>query len=638
MEIQRIQHDPTTLDEGNNEPNSYVDGHIAYWGTKPSTTLVIQAQQNESNADKRRGTSFTTLIRGPIPSLPTNLYRLLKGQRVRPLVEPKDCDHPGDAGISPLPSLRKEPTVIQPQENKKHLPDNGYLMPNAHSKTTPEVDNDGLKSIRTTETGTSQFACKDFKQDVLNLTSDETSSQFDPSRSATNAPKIIHYPISSLGDSHFVSPQMPIPQPDIELWESRIRDPLKVTLRCMSTKTDDYEAYSVLEFFMAGRQKDRLKPMIIITCCSKTRKKELRRILNDLKWLKELGFRPIVVVDKSFGYRKGPTSTLGAHNYEVECRGSEVNLQSCGIVARLRSNDRNAPLSQPVPITIGGFIMVNGKIYGLTIAHSLFPTKKRDNEDHNDSEISDASSDHSSTGGTSDARTDDIRSNILLGNSFATVKENSVNTQSLPNMSQPVVASKLSDIVNENSDTSIPPSNGAISFTHLGRIYQYALDSSNRPENISDEMERTLCKDQDWALVKLSRALLPTNTVNTVKLPVDINPIVILEYTVNEPVTGSVWVLTGEGPIYGELNPIMTPIQLGQSSFDVQQITLERSIGMLLLINTEMLPKLIDFNCLGSSRRLWLMGLISGQALRVCNCWKNDLALGVHAPNKKSFS
>ena len=117
-------------------------------------------------------------------------------------------------------------------------------------------------------------------------------------------------------------------------------------------------------------------------------------------------------------------------------------------------------------------------------------------------------------------------------------------------------------------------------FIHLGFVYQYALDCSNVPNTPETYEESAALSGQDWALIDIDEHL---NELNTFIIPGDHTSSVISDcVSEHDQAAGKVWVLTGEEPLTGILNPLMAPIQLGKSSFDVQQITLEWGIGMSL--------------------------------------------------------
>ena len=367
------------------------------------------------------------------------------------------------------------------------------------------------------------------------------------------------YKISRLDETHYVSEHMPISESDLSLWEHCVKQPLKQALFRMSTEIDDYEAYGVMEFYMAGKRRDNLKPRIIITCCSTAREKELRRILKNIKWLKKTGLRPLVVLDRSFGYRKEVNHVLKDQKLAVEIRKTNRVAYSCGVQARFRAVDQDVISSPTATFTVGGVLLIDGQFYGLTTAHSIFFAA----EDARVASVHSTSSNPSSE--SSDMTTSDEDS-IQPAPSDAWDRSN-FDAQHGQVLSFEM---KGKNPIHGEVDSS--------EYVHLGQIFKSSLDRRNEPCDSPMHQRNDSDRGQDWAIMTLDNSL---TRINSFCPPGDRIPRVVHSYVpAYERVAGQVYVLCESGPKAGRLHSHSVHIQLGISSFDVQQITLENGIGM----------------------------------------------------------
>lgn len=155
-----------------------------------------------------------------------------------------------------------------------------------------------------------------------------------PKESHVEASVAQQYEIVRLGEKHFVSAHMPIPEATLSLWRTDLKESLRKALEHSSTDVNDREAYAVAELYIAGRKRDQLQPHIIITCCTKAREQELRRLLKKMKWLQRTEIRLMLILDESFHYRANASYNKDDFKFGVEVM---VRLQaSCsyGILAR----------------------------------------------------------------------------------------------------------------------------------------------------------------------------------------------------------------------------------------------------------------------------------------------------------------
>ena len=398
------------------------------------------------------------------------------------------------------------------------------------------------------------------------------------------------YPTSLMGSRHFVSEQMPIPESDFQVWQSRIKDPLKKALQRMSKATDDYEAYGVIEFYMAGRNRNKLRPRIIITCCSTARKRELKGILRKLTWLKDTGLKPLLIVDDSFGYRTRLSPKLKGPRYDVEASFPLHSSSLCGIPARTTLEHHESGLRTTAAFTIGGLILVNGQMFGLTTAHSFIGAwKGLDAASQGDKKLDDHL-DSYNTFDDSDGQSDDSGSETSdTQNSVSFMHEANNTPWSLSTPWQISTSAEIPRLLDQQysrrSDST------QINLSHisseapnlntpifLGRIHAYALDSTNVPRGC-ESYDIQNQDNQDWAIVSIENGAYRENTI---QIPDKARPTKIYQYVCEGTVVaGKVWVMTGSGGLQmGNLHPSTVSIQLGMSAYEVQQVTLAHGIGM----------------------------------------------------------
>ncbi|KAK6836742.1 chitin synthase activator [Apiospora arundinis] len=104
--------------------------------------------------------------------------------------------------------------------------------------------------------------------------------------------------IRKLGHGVFVALKQPISSKDKENLDSIRPRLVDVILNLFSPEagSEAGSGHSVtLEFVMAGRSKESLKPSVIINCESRVHKKQLRRLFKSEEWLAETGY-PVLIV------------------------------------------------------------------------------------------------------------------------------------------------------------------------------------------------------------------------------------------------------------------------------------------------------------------------------------------------------
>ena len=165
-----------------------------------------------------------------------------------------------------------------------------------------------------------------------------------------------------------VSPDMPVAGEHEKIWKRHVINRLTRTLD-QKIPVGTY----VLEFMMAGKGKrsENLKPTVIITCGDVATKKNVDKTIKGETWLQVLLKRHniefVAVVEATVlsggsATNEGRTVKL-SKAYAVQLLPSTTT--SCGLA--LRINDADSPVQQHC--TLGGLIVVNDKILGLTAGH-----------------------------------------------------------------------------------------------------------------------------------------------------------------------------------------------------------------------------------------------------------------------------
>jgi hypothetical protein len=205
----------------------------------------------------------------------------------------------------------------------------------------------------------------------------------------------------------------------MRIWEGTLRSRPEDALCRSSRATNDSESPLALEFYMVGTSKKSLKPSIVITCCSSSRKKAVKSFLGGLKWLKDSDLRYVIIVDKTFGHRASNALDNATTNslLNIHARVPSEISSLCGVEAQVGKGD------EATKFTLGGVILIDGRVYCMTVAHpfvagtnkSASSTSSSDsiNSDSDDSEF------ESSLDGNSqfDLEIDDVKPSSALSTS-----------------------------------------------------------------------------------------------------------------------------------------------------------------------------------------------------------------------------
>ena len=182
---------------------------------------------------------------------------------------------------------------------------------------------------------------------------------------STAATSLLSLPEVFTVQKFHVSPKMPIDEKVQAVWTRQVRSRFSAVLLHNIPK-----GTCVQEFMMVGKRSDALKPTLIITCGDAITKKRVEKTFKSQGWLQELlktnGIMFIALVAKtplSAGPATNSTGPLKMEKYYAVQLLPSGATTSCG--KALLVMDTHAPQH----CTLGGLLMVNGEILGLTARH-----------------------------------------------------------------------------------------------------------------------------------------------------------------------------------------------------------------------------------------------------------------------------
>lgn len=133
-----------------------------------------------------------------------------------------------------------------------------------------------------------------------------------------------------------------------------------------------------------------LKPTTLVRCGSKRCQTENKAAVDDLAYLRAFSHGTVHVgtrAPRPAGREEENSAFVGAENGSLVIDQLCSNSSACGLRLRIVSSTELGIFSTQ-SFTIGGFVIVNDKLYGLTTAHSLFPDEFADEETNSCSEDS----------------------------------------------------------------------------------------------------------------------------------------------------------------------------------------------------------------------------------------------------------
>jgi len=352
---------------------------------------------------------------------------------------------------------------------------------------------------------------------------------------------------------------MPIDEKIASVWASQIRHRLSAVLLHKIPK-----GTCLQEFMMVGKKVNALKPTIVINCGDAEIKKKAEKAFKSQGWLQDLvkanGIMLVALVAPtplSAGPALSPTNTASLGECcSVQMRDSATT--SCGLPLLV-----NASSTHPQRYcTLGGLLIVNGKIFGLTAGHPFEAHVEHRSAQHEfhdfqgvrlpeDDESSEASSEPFVFNDYDDDISGDLSSASTVSlHSLADLSSTSIDD---PTHGQHDISEAFSSSVewSQSFDVVVPLSTPQAA-------------SSSEPLG-----------DCDWAL--LGMLPQPIITLPNKIARIDSSHDIIIERTVSGSPHGEVTIMVaGIGEQLGYLHSSPATMKVDESVLDVQLITLER--------------------------------------------------------------
>jgi len=399
---------------------------------------------------------------------------------------------------------------------------------------------------------------RDHAESLSTITTTTTATEL-PSDISTARTSLLSLPQVFIVQKFYVSPSMPIDEKIKLVWTQRIRSRLSaLLLRNIPTGT------CVQEFMMVGKKANALKPTLVITCGDTETKKRVEKSFKSQGWLpsllKENGITFVALVAKttlSAGPVLNPPDTARLSEcYSVQLRHGSA-ATSCGLPLLVNPSETHPQRH----CTLGGLLMVNGEIFGLTAGHPFTPHFEHESAqcEHDiaqgvrpleDEESSEASSEPFVFNDDDDDREDLSSASALSFHSCSDLSSTSIDDptngqRDISNTFSPSV--KWSQPYSAVIPLSIPPN--ALSFKEpLG--------------------------DSDWALLEMlphSVITLPNKIAH-----IDSRHDILVEKTVTGLAHGEVTIMAAFiGAQLGYLHSSPVTMKVNKSILNVQLITLE---------------------------------------------------------------
>ena len=356
------------------------------------------------------------------------------------------------------------------------------------------------------------------------------------------------------------------------VWTQQIRSRLSKELR-LSIPTGT----CLQEFWMAGKRRDKLRPTLFITCGDATTKKEVEKAFKGQAWLQKLlkvndiSFIALVVkTPLSAGPMLDNDATMElSEAYAVQLLPPEVTT-SCGLNLLISGADGRSQKQ----CTLGGLLLVDGQIVGLTAGHPFCEVEhnaiRRESlraaqtmEDSEDEESSTASSEPfmfniNDDDGDDD---DDDMNNDSTASSVSFSEKAGGRSNSIDGPSQ-----------------GQQESSGAHSSPMMWYVPRTAVLPASVPVDVPVMDEQN--GDPDWALL---RTLPPVVTsLPNMIAHLDRRHNIPIQGTASSPANGEVTIIiAGIGPQLGYVHSSLATMKVGESVLDVQLVTMERVLRKL---------------------------------------------------------
>ncbi len=336
--------------------------------------------------------------------------------------------------------------------------------------------------------------------------------------------------VKKMADDCYVDLAHPLPPGLERTWDAKIRPWLECNLL---HSMDDSNCVSIECVMSTTKDRGLLCPIILFMCRDLAQKKSIEELLKICTFIpKDVQHRTIV-----FDILKC-TSRIHSHPPTGIFSGMQVAIDFGDVHT---ANVLYANVARIIPVssnrlsvfcTIGGILSVNGKCYGLTTAHQ-----------------------------------------------FAASGNGSLET--------PTATPGMFVIHHWHFQVLIKSKGGLtryLGYTIPGSVAYAQWPNSAQGEDLQlNSINATYSRGEDWALVEISPLGM---TCNTFHVPGLRNPFKVTNYVKTKDLrSGEVWVCAGvSGVQRGFLKHQSASIMMSKSLFSVRSISLERPLGMFLLV------------------------------------------------------
>lgn len=367
---------------------------------------------------------------------------------------------------------------------------------------------------------------------------------------------------------------------------------------------------------MARKARKSLKPTIVITCDDAKSRKHNKKIVQELQWLKQYRLQCLLVLNSQRRIIESFTKALAVPDPSrlmVAANPGSNTSTLCGISAAIK----HPRFPTGTPFRLGGMLLVNGEVFGLTVGHITTPEPRLDiSEEFGNTKLSQrdsiADSDDSSFiftigGSASDSDTDSI--------------SDSLGMEEIESESDRV---DREDSFGGNSWTASPNTSD---WTEIGSIEDSTI-SRSRPAG------RFSTLHSDWALIRVPNKKYWLG--NTVQIPGNRAVTEIEETSLEKQIlVGQVWAVTGPDSVRsGLLSGCSSILFLHGRKLRVRQITFEDALGTLDCTKIAHRHLTIDTP---SPRRLWCMGHSRRKTMWTHCCRQERFKMGIYGSHSRHF-
>ena len=382
-------------------------------------------------------------------------------------------------------------------------------------------------------------------------TTEALADSYTPATSVSSLPQIFTI------QKYYVSPAMAIDEKIQNIWAREIKPRLSAILL-----HDIPAGTCVQEFMMAGKRIEALKPTLTITCGDSVTRKRVEKTFKSQRWLQELlktnGITFIALVAKtplSAGPAKHLLGSLIIDRDTAACPLPFEARTSCGhgLIANIDTQQY---------CTLGGLLMVNGEILGLTARHP-FESHEAD-QGSGQPEPLDMARD---TNHISDDNISETSNELFVfnGDDSDTCSASSVSSVSLP---EDVVPDSTS-----SNRTSYAQTRNELTLSYADRYFPIM----RLPAPMGTSSYHEYRESYDWVL--LEALPLPIITRPNKIAHIDPRHDVLVEEVVTGPAFGDVTIIIASiGPQLGCLHSSPATMKVEKTVLNVQLITLERAL------------------------------------------------------------